>query len=288
MENKRKNLGQRLGCQQSLSQAIDRYTTDYHASWATLSQCKTLQDRLGHHPLLSLKPVHVVAYRDARLAEKRAVSTVIRELAVLKHIVNLAVKEWGWLDVNPIASVVMPRGAIKRTRWLTDAEETCLLGHCLPWLAQIVRFNLQTGLRLSELLDLEWNNIYMQDRYLTILKSKNGEPRGIPLSDVAMGILQIIQDASGSMIHTGRVFRGPRDIPVTVNELQYAFRQAIRQAGLVDLHWHDLRHTFCTRLARNGIDLYRIQILAGHKSPAMTQRYAHHSVESLRGAVGAI
>jgi site-specific recombinase XerD len=52
-----------------------------------------------------------------------------------------------------------------------------------------------------------------------------------------------------------------------------------------DFHFHDLRHTFATRLVQSGIDLYKVQQLLGHKSPIMTQRYAHHYPESLRDGV---
>ena len=57
------------------------------------------------------------------------------------------------------------------------------------------------------------------------------------------------------------------------------------KAGILDCHFHDLRHTFATRLVQSGIDLYKVQRLLGHKSPIMTQRYAHHYPESLRDGV---
>ena len=60
---------------------------------------------------------------------------------------------------------------------------------------------------------------------------------------------------------------------------------AITRAGLIDVHFHDLRHTFATRLVQSGVDLYKVQRLLGHKTPMMTQRYAHHYPESLRDRV---
>ena len=67
--------------------------------------------------------------------------------------------------------------------------------------------------------------------------------------------------------------------------LKRAFEIARENAGLADFRFHDLRHTFATRLVQNGVDLYRVQLLLGHKTHIMTQRYAHHYPESLRGAV---
>jgi hypothetical protein len=65
-------------------------------------------------------------------------------------------------------------------------------------------------------------------------------------------------------------------------------RKAVRKAEIPDFHFHDLRHTFATRLVQAGKDLYKVQKLLGHKTAAMTQRYAHHSPESLRDAVSVL
>jgi integrase len=73
--------------------------------------------------------------------------------------------------------------------------------------------------------------------------------------------------------------------PLNADVIQYNFRRACKKAGIEDLHFHDLRHTFATRLIQAGVDLYTVQRLLGHKTPKMTQRYAHHSMESLRASV---
>ena len=67
--------------------------------------------------------------------------------------------------------------------------------------------------------------------------------------------------------------------------LRRSFRVALSKARIEDFHFHDLRHTFATRLVQAGVDLYKVQWLLGHKSPIMTQRYAHHYPESLRDGV---
>jgi hypothetical protein len=65
-------------------------------------------------------------------------------------------------------------------------------------------------------------------------------------------------------------------------------RLALKKAAITDLHFHDLRHTCATRMVPAGVDLYKVQRLLGHKSPIMTQRYAHHYPESLRDGVEAL
>ena len=63
------------------------------------------------------------------------------------------------------------------------------------------------------------------------------------------------------------------------------YNKARKNAGIEDVRFHDLRHSFATRLVQNGVDIYKVQKLMRHKSPQMTQRYAHHSTESLRDGV---
>ena len=67
-----------------------------------------------------------------------------------------------------------------------------------------------------------------------------------------------------------------------------SLNSALKTAKIHDLHFHDLRHTFATRMVQAGVDLYKVQRLLGHKSPIMTQRYAHHYPESLAGWGGSV
>lgn len=67
--------------------------------------------------------------------------------------------------------------------------------------------------------------------------------------------------------------------------LRAAYRQALKKAAIQDFRFHDLRHTFATRLVQNGVDLYKVKELLGHKTLAITTRYAHHYPESLRASV---
>jgi site-specific recombinase XerD len=78
---------------------------------------------------------------------------------------------------------------------------------------------------------------------------------------------------------SGRVF------PISVRSLRCAFAKALEKAEIGDIHFHDLRHTFATRLVQSGVDLYKVKELLGHKSFTMTMRYAHHYPESLRSSV---
>lgn len=84
------------------------------------------------------------------------------------------------------------------------------------------------------------------------------------------------------------VFLSPDGQAVNIHELRWAFEKALGKAGINNFRFHDLRHTFVTRLAQNGVDLFTIQELLGHNSFATTQRYAHHYAESLRRGINVL
>jgi integrase len=86
---------------------------------------------------------------------------------------------------------------------------------------------------------------------------------------------------------TGRTTFSPYTMRDERN-LTRAYYVAMEKAGIENLTFHDLRHTFATRMVQKGVDIYKVQRLLGHKSPVMTQRYAHHSPESLRDGVNAL
>ncbi len=286
MARRKKGLESRRDSQSRLTvgNLIDRYLEVPHISGnqsrPTISQCNRLNSQFGACPVQDLSPALVCQYRDSRL-QVATPATVTRELAVFKRILNLAVKEWGLIQVNPIAGVANPKGANKRIRWITKEEEVLLMDIAPSWLCPVFKFAIETGLRRSEVLDLKWEDVYLQERYFVVAKSKNGERRGCPLNDVAMKILLDFTD------HTGFVFRNEHGGRISENALEYTWRKTVRDAKLENLHWHDAtRHTWASRAVQRGVDLYSVQLILGHKSPAMSQRYSHHSMDSLRHAVG--
>ncbi|HSF66109.1 MAG TPA: site-specific integrase, partial [Nitrospiraceae bacterium] len=108
----------------------------------------------------------------------------------------------------------------------------------------------------------------------------------IPLNTTVYDLLAAKQSATGAS--KGRVFTTPRGNELQVRFLVREFCEARDRAGIPDFRFHDLRHTFATRLVQRGIDLYKVQRLLGHKTSLMTQRYAHHCPESLRDGVNAL
>ena len=107
--------------------------------------------------------------------------------------------------------------------------------------------------------------------------------RTVPVNQTVMALLKA--KAKVRRLNTDLVFPSRTGTLIDPNHLRRALRTATTRVGLQDFHFHDLRHTFATRLVQAGVDLYKVQRLFGHKTPMMTQRYAHHYPESLRGGV---
>ncbi len=170
-----------------------------------------------------------------------------------------------------------------RDRWLTADEEACLLACSSDWIRDIILFNLHTGLRQDELLSLIWDRVGLFRQTILINETKSGKPRTIPLNKSADGIL--MRKAKIISIKSKIVFHSKSGTKIDKHNLRRAFVIAMERAGIKDFTFHSLRHTFATRLAQSGVDLYKISKLLGHKDIKTTQCYAHHCPDSLRDGV---
>jgi len=204
-------------------------------------------------------------------------AAVNRELALLRHLLRLAHEEWGALTAVPrIRLEREPQGGL---RWLTPEEANTLLAKCREQkkdLADLVEFCLLTGLRQSEALGLAWERCDRSRGVIRIEETKSGRRREVPLVDESDAVL---------------VRRGPQARGLVFGSSSWtAFRKhweaAVQAAGLVDFHFHDLRHTFASWAVQRGVSLQELKHLLGHASLAMVMRYAHLSPEHLRSAVG--
>jgi integrase len=107
--------------------------------------------------------------------------------------------------------------------------------------------------------------------------------RALPLNQTVLNVLK--ERSKVRSLQTDLVFPSQANTLLEGSHLRRAFRRTLKKARIDDFRFHDLRHTFATRLVQAGVELYKVQRLLGHKSPMMTQRYAHHYPESLRDGV---
>ena len=237
----------------------------------------------GESNLLSISSKMISRYKVFRRAEGAKPGTINRELSMLSKAFNLAVREWEWLKDNPTSRVPKEKENNERDRWLTKDEEKKILDNSPEWLREIVVFALNTGLRQDELLSLEWSRSNPFRKTILIQNTKNDKPKTLPLNKTALDVLN--QRSKVKSFKNDLVFFNRNGKKIYANNLRKSFYSALRKVGIEDFRFHDLRHTFATRLAQAGVDLYKISKLLGHKDIKMTQRYAHHCPESLRDGV---
>jgi integrase len=247
--------------------------------------------QLGHVRLDQLTPARLTACRDL-LAQTRAPATTNRYLAVLSHAFTVAVQEWGWLEASPMRGVRRLREPRGRVRVLSDEERLRLLEACHGshnrCLYPVVLLAVSTGARKMEILSLRWPDVDLKRGVLTFHETKNKERRSVPLTGKALPLMQ--HHARIRRIDTPLVF--PRADGLKPSDLRYAFRQALREAGIIDFRFHDLRHSTASYLAMQGASLVEIAEVLGHRTLQMTKRYTHlteahtrHIVERMTAAM---
>lgn len=226
-------------------------------------------------PLENVTPYDIKAWRQWRSEHKTRKGTLLskaslnRELAFLKTMFNLAV-EWEWLDENPAKKVRLLKGEKKRTRFLTSEEVTRLIECSNDYLKQIIVTAVSTGMRRGEILDLKWKDVDLNHGFIRVVKSKNSESRDIPINGF---LFETLNDLGKSKKFGNYVFCN--DNGEQRKSIKEAFNNACQRAGLEDLWFHDLRHTAASLFASGGCDIITLKNLLGHKTLAMTQRYAH-------------
>ena len=290
-----------LGEDKTLSELFDRYTTEYsthnkakHAVGQERTWARRMLEFFGDVPLIEVTPSRVAEYKAYLREQGLSPSSINSQRGFLSHAFKKAVNEWEWASTNPVEKVSREKVNNARDRWLTKDEEKKLIDACVIhvtgrgnvlepryWLQEIVIFALNTGMRQDEILSLEWPNVDLGRRTLTVVRSKNGEKRTIPLNRRVLGLLE--EKAKVRHIRSSLVFAS--EAGTKIRNLHRGYYNALRRAKIEDFRFHDIRHTFATRLVQAGIDLYKVATLLGHKDIKMTQRYAHHYPESLRDGV---
>jgi integrase len=249
----------------------------------------SLKEWFGAQPAEELTPKEI-EYKLAKVAEKGkwAPSTFnhYRSLMSLSYRLGILNRK---VTSNPARSVIHRREDNNRVRFLTEEEEKKLRKVIeAKWASHLPEFDLaiNTGLRKGSQYGLSWDMVDWKGRMLNIPRTKNEEPNHVPLNDAAVAALRVVHERGEGR---GRVFQSARTGEPLENGRHW-FEDAVRAAAVKNFRWHDLRHTFASRLRMKGAPLEDIADLLGHKSLMMTRRYAHlgpnklHAVVSLLAA----
>jgi integrase len=279
------------GEDKTFREMMDKYMVEHSARNKTRrshnrdkSLLAHLLESFGDLAIAEITPPLISEYKTKRRNEGAAPQTINNETSLMSHAFNLAIREWEWLRENPVKKVSKEKVNNLMERWLTLDEEKNLLTSSPKWLQEIITFAINTGLRLSEILDLKWRRVDLSRKTITLLEEqKNKGKDTLPLSEGALTVLK--ERARVRRGETELVFSTKNASRIGSRNLQRAFYSALKKSGIETLRFHDLRHTFATRLVQAGVDLYTVQKLGRWKSISMVMRYAHHYPESLRSGV---
>ncbi len=262
------------------------YATEHPASYARAKDIieRVLLPAFGTLPLPQIKPMDAESWKAERAQQingrnghrngaKVAPTTVTKELRTLKAMLNRAV-DWEVIDRNPIARVREPKDVRSKPFPFYTAEQLAAIYEASDETRWVWKFTANTGMRLSELMNVRGEHI-SKGRVLILsdeaARTKSGKWREVPLGPSALEAVEHLPDKGAIVpdIHKNSVGR--------------QFRRHARIAGPGgSIHW--LRHTFCSHLVMQGIDLRTVQKLAGHASYSTTERYAHLAPGHLRKA----
>jgi len=183
-------------------------------------------------------------------------------------------------DINPVKEVKLFKENNARIRFVTDEEETRLFSVLPEKYKPLVTVAIHTGLRKTEQLSLKWTDVDFKLGQITVRESKAGKSRVIPMNDTVETVLnRMPRRIRNPFVFVGRQPGGRlKDLPNDWEEFLLA-------AKIDDFRWHDLRHTFASRLVMAGVDLYTVCRLLGHQDIKMTMRYAHLAPGYMKAAV---
>lgn len=203
-------------------------------------------------------------------------ATVNRELNVISAVFTFAMKQWRVkLRRNPVSLVSRPKPTKHRDRRVTDSEVQQFwkmdrrYDNTIRWYIPVMlEFGIQTALRLSEMCRLEWSDINEAGHWLLVRESKNGDDRKVPLSTRAMELLSMVPR------------RADQVFPVNAGSFGTLFRDACKELGVADLHFHDSRHEAVSRLAKI-YPVLQLAAIVGHRNLKSLQVYYNPTIEEL-------
>lgn len=235
----------------------------------------------------SIHPFEVEQYKKTRRDGGASPATINRDVACLRNMMKVAV-EWEYLRTNPLSSVKMIKEDNDKMWSLSIEEEDRLLAECEKspqrggkekrYLRDLVLFALNSGMRLQEIFELLKIHVNLDQHYLLVVDSKTHESRSVPINETLKEILLRRKDCPGDHVFT-------KSCGKKLTVLTNAFWRAVEVAGLTRwdgdkktrFRFHDLRHTFGSRLGMEGVDLKSIMEIMGHKTAKVAMRYQHPS-----------
>ena len=290
----------------TLADLIDEYVLEFSIDerGASYRHLVWWRDRLGHKRLLNIKSADIaeqlrlLARSDkrqggsvvtVRAGERLSPATINRYHAALSKVLNVAVNKWHLLESNPARRIQRNPEKNERNRWLQPDEVARLIDSCgkSRWegLTLLVQLALCTGARRSELTNLRWGDLRIEESvaYAQLQSTKNREPRTLVIVGDALRELIVWRRKRNAV--TDLVFPSIRHPLKPFRNLDEYWKRALTDAGIQDFRFHDLRHTAASYLTQAGVPAITVAAILGHKTLQMTKRYSHLAIEHQRDAV---
>lgn len=267
-----------------LSEEYRKWAERQRSYKSKLYLIRQLEESFGSLPLRRFNTMLIEQFQSERAkkgcrqlkneAEPRGnkPATINRLLATIKHMFTKAV-EWEMVEeeiAKKVRRVKLLEEKNGRLRYLSEEECETLIGACDKHLKPVVMTALRTGMRKEEILSLTWDHVDLQNGFILLQDTKNGERREIPISETLRQLFRSLP----RRLDSKHLFCDPKT-GERYKDVKHAFTSACRRAKIIDFHFHDLRHTFASHLVMAGADLTTVKDLLGHKTLAMTLRYAH-------------
>jgi len=264
---------------------LKRHETKRSANRDQRGVRRVLLKHLGNKPLSEICQLDVERIVQARRNEGCSNATINRDIALLHHMLNRAV-DLGYLEHNPIARVKKLKEPPRDPYIFNPAEIDAMVKHAPPTIRQMIALGICTGMRAGELLALNWEDVDMVRRILTVRHSKSGKPRYLDFNGNTAVAEALLALRPKGVKPEGAVFRTSKG----TRYRWYAkdFKEALARAGLPSWAWfHDLRHTFGT-IAASVSPLPEVQQAMGHSAVAVTMKYIHLGAGATRGPLSTL
>ena len=193
-------------------------------------------------------------------------ATIRNRCAILRHMFNVAINEWGYNIENPVSKVPMPKSADTPIRRIRDEhlkELDKIFREKQSVMRWVVIFGLETAMRRGELVNLKWEDIDRTRNTARISESKAGRVRFVPLTPKAIECLESIPSQSEYVFNT------------TTSAIASAWKRIRVKAGFKEIRFHDIRHEAISRFFEKGLTIPEVASISGHSTPQMLFRYAH-------------
>jgi integrase len=263
------------------SEFCDLYVQDYartnKRSWRSdFYMLGTMKKFFAEANLSEVNSQAIERFKMMRRASGVRDSSINRDLALLRRMFTLAV-EWGYASEMPKFKFFSEKDNF-RQRVLTTDEQSRLLEALPVYARPIVLVAVNTGMRLGEVLGLKWNQVDFRDQTIRLEHTKSGRTRIVPMN------AKVQEELSRLDRRSTWVFENPKTGRRFV-DIGRAFATACRHSMIKGLRFHDLRHSFATRLVESGTNLITVKELLGHSSVKLTERYTHPGALQAQKAV---